>query len=138
MSQTPACPDVPDDVLALAMIAVAQLTPHCSDEADMDVIARAILADRASRALPSTALAARPEEGWKPIETAPKDGREIILFFPTYNENQIAVYRYNEDGELAWEGIGGWSDVEGEYAPTHWMPLPPAPSKPPTAGDGHD
>jgi len=64
---------------------------------------------------------------WQPIETAPKDGREIILFFPTYKENQIAVYRYNEDGPLAWEGIGGWSDVEGEDAPTYWMPLPEAP-----------
>ena len=121
MSQTPACPDVPDDVRALAMIAVAQLTPHCSDEADMDVIARAILADRASRTLPSTALAARPEEGWQLVPVEPTRqmwaaaGDAIVAL-------QVRNIGYHDAlSEAAWNAM-----------------LAAAPSKPPTAGDGHD
>lgn len=68
--------------------------------------------------------------GWQPIETAPKDGTEIIL------RRGIRV------GAAAWfhwpatefhEAGAGWSigfdgdSWDDEKAPTHWLPLPPSP-----------
>ena len=56
---------------------------------------------------------------WQPIETAPKNGRDILIF----DKNGI---------EIAW-----WSDIDSEWCHqdmylsilnlTHWMPLPEPP-----------
>lgn len=92
------------------------------------------------------ALSSAPaREQWQPIETAPKDGRKLLL---TYKNSsglpRIVVGGWvtdeeaaetDEDGvglEAGWyERIDNWGDYyqvsinEGE--PTHWMPLPAAP-----------
>ncbi len=85
---------------------------------------------------------------WRPIETAPMDGAEIII----YREGWVSAPRAkwgdhegeDEDGReitfggwfLAseWDcpgvedGFIGWNeDIEGGCMPTHWLPLPPAP-----------
>lgn len=76
---------------------------------------------------------------WKPIETAPKDGRVIRLGF--MEDGAIA-----QTADMQWSHIqrnglfpgqvgmwvcpGGnftWNPVPAEFGPTHWMPLPPAP-----------
>jgi len=163
MSQTPACPDVPasiagDPLLTMLWHAVrfsnwAAGEGQCpnedqgvrapdeflfdfskaTDEEDWETLADRLpqlLADRASRALPSTALAARPEEGWQPIETALKDGSDLVCLAPEYNGHVILFW---------WAEHGSWFDHDGDrYNPTHWHPLAPYPSTPPTAGDGHD
>ena len=54
---------------------------------------------------------------WQPIETAPKDGRELILLLTPSNWPQVAY------SNTWWQG--GFS-VENK--PTHWMPLPKAPA----------
>ncbi|WP_238920894.1 DUF551 domain-containing protein [Achromobacter xylosoxidans] len=59
--------------------------------------------------------------GWLPIESAPKDGRRVLL----WNE------RYNAAITGQFYGLGGWK-LDGEmpplfHQPTHWMPLPAAP-----------
>lgn len=57
---------------------------------------------------------------WQPIETAPKDGADIL----TYSRHHMSV-RYwgeGEDGEMAWQ-----PRIRGEF-PTHWIPLPAPPS----------
>ena len=68
---------------------------------------------------------------WQPIETAPKDGTEVLLWTDEYPRVVSASYR--EFGE--WEG---WTftdealaDIqpEGPREPSHWMPLPPPPSE---------
>jgi hypothetical protein len=84
---------------------------------------------------------------WQPIETAPKDGNKIILYYQNRHNFGRTVMgcwvtdeQANEtdtDGvglEAGWyEQIDNWDDYaqiaihEGE--PTHWMPLP----KPPIA-----
>ena len=68
--------------------------------------------------------AIRAAAGWLPIESAPKDGRRVLL----WNE------RYNAAITGQFYGLGGWK-LDGEmpplfHQPTHWMPLPAAPSAP--------
>ena len=63
------------------------------------------------------------QDNWQPIETAPKDGTDVILWDPALD---VGVT------------IGSWSDykksgdwwMEGEQVtgfPSHWMPLPEPP-----------
>lgn len=90
------------------------------------------------RDTPSAAINAwnTRDDDWLPIDTAPKDGTEVVLFVPTYMENPVAVYRYEIDTVSGgiWNGIDGWmyADQSGEDAPTHWRPLP----APPETTDG--
>lgn len=63
--------------------------------------------------------------GWMPIETAPMDGREVLLFYPHLtNEGFVtAGYYYTPDRDYE----GHWyADLVngGASPPSHWMPLP--------------
>ena len=68
---------------------------------------------------------------WQPIETAPKDGTEVLVC-RTYGERrtEYAVAHCYEGGE--WHDMGdiGWAGMYGgpDNQPTHWMPLPEAPN----------
>lgn len=84
-------------------------------------------------------------EGWQPIETAPKTGRKVILFYLNRNKlPRTVMARWLTDEQAAesdGDGVGlegGWYECidnwdsytevaihEGE--PSHWMPLPAAP-----------
>lgn len=71
----------------------------------------------------SALLAAHNSNGWQPIETAPKDGTEIL------------VYCISMDGTCGCEVArfcderNGWFIGVCRLSPTHWMPLPAAPKK---------
>jgi hypothetical protein len=54
---------------------------------------------------------------WRQIESAPKDGTEIILAKAGTIESEQGVWN-----GAAWRTMYGWF-----AEPTHWMPLPPAP-----------
>lgn len=56
---------------------------------------------------------------WQPIETAPRDGTQILAFWISGN-----IY-----GAVSWDnGLRSWIELhEDVYDPTHWMPLPPPP-----------
>ncbi len=66
---------------------------------------------------------------WQPIETAPKDGSEVLLFVPSasFGRNVMSAVWDNDNGgcDASWVVLEGYI---GEYNPTHWMPLPPPPS----------
>jgi len=86
------------------------------------------------------------EPAWMPIETAPKDGRKIIVTYSNRNGRKrtvMACWVTDEAAaetdaddvglEAGWfESIDNWNDYtevaihEGE--PTHWMPIPAAPA----------
>lgn len=60
-------------------------------------------------------------QAWQPIETAPKDGTEILLFVDP--KPQVGAWHPKAKD---------WIDQSWEYffqgpGPTHWMPLPEAP-----------
>jgi hypothetical protein len=83
---------------------------------------------------------------WQPIETAPKDGTEILGF---RDDAGLMLVRYTSmtsmtefmtekelepyDEETIFQEDWFCADflhgdrLEGDLAPTHWMPLPPPP-----------
>ncbi len=76
-----------------------------------------------------SALSAQVQDvaGWQPIETAPKDGSDVLLSSPNWHGDVVV-------GCWSFEG---WRDREDsdKLEPTHWMPLPAAPAK---QEGGHD
>ena len=66
---------------------------------------------------------------WQPIETAPKDGRPVIV---RLDEGEIIVARFSRDkiGTGWWDehanSCQSWADANA----THWMPLPDPPTPP--------
>ena len=79
--------------------------------------------------------------GWQPISTAPKDGEPVLIWKPDermVGEYMMAAY-WGDDprcGEPGWIPVGGIhrqgyhssvTDTPQGY-PTHWMPLPDAPT----------
>lgn len=61
-------------------------------------------------------------EDWQPIETAPKDGTEILVYEPNFEHAAIYVCKYDDP---VWIEAGG--ECYATWQPTHWMPLPKAP-----------
>lgn len=63
---------------------------------------------------------------WQPIDTAPKDGTPILCFIPSYYQGKggmvVAVWMDFSDRP------GWYSEISSVHEPTHWMPLPPAPT----------
>lgn len=62
---------------------------------------------------------------WQPIETAPKDGTEVLGFSDM--ENIGAGYYF--DFILFWKGKWRTSSFLEEVYVTHWMPLPEPPKE---------
>lgn len=72
---------------------------------------------------------------WQPIETAPKDGTEILVFRPLAhltNDPQISILKGVKSNKGCWDetipdGMSNDNFTSGYCKPTHWMPLPAAP-----------
>jgi hypothetical protein len=68
---------------------------------------------------------------WQPIETAPKDGTEIDLWYPDLGRQPAAHW------DTTGLGFGwcwpNWNEgrletvIRPNIAPTHWMPIPEPP-----------
>lgn len=64
---------------------------------------------------------------WQPIETAPKDGTEILSWSNRQNILPVVFCRFREVFVMAiYDDETGELEVS-ECAPTHWMPLPQPP-----------
>lgn len=64
-------------------------------------------------------------KGWRTMDSAPKDGTWVLLWWPSWVHVPWPAY---------YEKYVGWycdrapdDGGECEYGPTHWMPLPPEP-----------
>lgn len=79
-------------------------------------------------------------EGWQPIETAPLDGREVLVWglvadssetFPDFRPAaapRIAYFTESRSGLSQWHGESAGAHDEYLYwRPTHWRPLPAPP-----------
>lgn len=60
-----------------------------------------------------------PSDRWRPIETAPRAGKWILLWWPAVKDLPFVGYY----GYTDWRAATGefWDNQPG---PTHWMPLP--------------
>jgi hypothetical protein len=58
---------------------------------------------------------------WQPIETAPKDGTDILLWCPLLGSEYMVIGRIDNG---IWVSSNDFEDV---YDPSHWMPLPEPP-----------
>lgn len=76
---------------------------------------------------------APPSQGqWQPIETAPKDGR-CLLAIKTDDGYEFGVLQRAANGAWVYEGEPTYC-LSYYFEPTHWMPLPAAPTQPPAEG----
>lgn len=67
-----------------------------------------------------------PASDWQPIETAPKTGRDVILWGPCRPDG--ATRPYARDANVGWWCADHWRTRTNEVCnATHWMPLPAAP-----------
>lgn len=134
---------IPDDVMQAAITCWEEASGFPATAASpVYVIARAIMADRESR--------------WQPIETAPKDGTEIILYCPQgdgtpgktfrvsagswFVPDEYEILRRMDIGEASGDEEPMWLSWDGGFSedtmmPTHWMPLPQPPSGGQNEGD---
>lgn len=77
---------------------------------------------------------------WQPIETAPKDGRLVQVWPPTYT-GTLSCARWNEDKYARkprpyWDRVDAFSTTTSrDRQPTHWMPIPAAPGPEKEAGN---
>ena len=107
------------------------LVTQCADQRDAEITAKSGNRDwpnsapyRAVRLCEFEAHPQAPEPAWRPIETAPKDGSEILLAHP---DGSMVVGWWREDRTRG--KVCGWSDGD-DFAmtwPSHWMPIPAAP-----------
>jgi hypothetical protein len=68
-----------------------------------------------------TPVAAAP--GWQPIETAPKDGTHILAHDGNTYYPAVVIHWF----ESGWFFSTYPTDIENEYDPVRWMPLPTPP-----------
>ena len=92
---------------------------------EMTELERKKLADAGRQSIACT-------HGWRPIETAPKDGRLFLAYYKKHGTHEHAVVNYQNDGRLiVWVGEN-FAPVESfaiEFNPTHWQPLPKPPQE---------
>ncbi|SDQ98449.1 hypothetical protein SAMN05519103_00307 [Rhizobiales bacterium GAS113] len=134
------------------------IAPECQTEVAWGQYER-LLSVAPVSALPASPAAPSPQ-GWQTIESAPKDGTEIILYHPPeIHEGKPYPHRVTCGAWIEWEetipeyhsttgeylgrsvqgGGASWSSWDGgfreESPPTHWMPLPSPPALSSAHGD---
>ena len=77
---------------------------------------------QAARSAPAAPVELPQGDGWMPIESAPKDGSEILL---VSRKGRIA----NGCWMTANDKVGAWMWPYVLQEPTHWMPLPQPPKE---------
>lgn len=76
------------------------------------------------------------EMKWQPIETAPIDGTHVLIFCPSYREDDgdpSGIFEGVFFPDEEWCYVPDPKDKRGSFCdlmwePTHWMPLPNAPT----------
>lgn len=66
---------------------------------------------------------------WMPIETAPRDGTDVLCWVGfTYTPEQHVILHWSEGDWITDYMVDYWA---ASYEPTHWQPLPDPPEENP-------
>ena len=68
------------------------------------------------------------EQGWQPIETAPRDGTRVLVYAPPVASSEYETARQRVDW---WGEPDGWQMMRPRQPYTHWRPLPTPPEAQP-------
>ena len=72
------------------------------------------------------------EQRWQKVDTAPKDGTDVLLlrFAPNCQEGKHGRMAVDFWHQIKKHGYEGWGKFNAKFWPaTHWMPLPPLPKE---------
>lgn len=126
------CADVPSFKAGVAEI-IARHTSAPASDGEVEACAAVELKARAALSPGGE----REGDGWRPIETAPKDGTAILAVIGLYRRDQsfshwdLHIIAFDQDrGAISPDHDQGWDweDYEG------WQPLPAPPLAPQEAG----
>lgn len=71
--------------------------------------------------------AATPVSGWRSMDSAPRDGTRVLLW---YEELEPHTIQGQWDADFGWVDVWNADKIEGDSGsiwPTHWQPLPSPP-----------
>ena len=130
-------PEREADLVEAVERAIAEAWLGGPKNVDAEFMRAAILKDTAKTAINTLRTMGALDEGWEPIESAPKDGTEILGIFVGTIDTDYSLVRWDcrrwiaqADGQRAIESQGDtWTDLIEPFL-THWMPLPPPPKGP--------
>ncbi len=66
---------------------------------------------------------------WQPIETAPRDGRQIMVWVANGNITPHCFAPVSITSDSSWWDDSTGDQIEPIKGATHWMPLPEPPTK---------
>lgn len=111
------------------------LDRYLRDTIGSGTINERIVAKIALRLLQAARIQQQPR--WRPIETAPKDGTNVLLRNRRGNmATGLWMVGIIGTGWLLRGGNKPDAFFNGHHGPTHWMPLPPGPD--PEESEGED
>lgn len=88
-----------------------------------------VLRAKAALAIARKAIEAEMRGEWRDISTAPKDGTNILVWWPLQMHCPVVAHWADKwSNGLGWK-FTGWGEPL-ETAPTHWQPLPLPPKEP--------
>jgi hypothetical protein len=92
----------------------------------IDRVRAHLIATNAPATPPQQEQAAPVQDGWMPIETAPKTTKSILVHCSEMRNTYVVAWSHTRDGGEGWVYFcpGNYMLIE---EPTHWMPLPAAP-----------
>ena len=130
----------PEDVIDAVTIALRkafQLGQTYWQQADSDYISQnkksddtyakfLVLSEEISALLATAPTPPVSEDRWQPIETAPKETTQmfVVVAFGA----KVGATPYNSDPWCVWHQRGEFVRWPHKFSPTHWMPLPKAPT----------
>lgn len=63
--------------------------------------------------------------GWQPIETAPRDGTNVLIC--DAHDRDVVAAAYWSSGRKQWHVLWNAENFEENFTATHWMLLPEPP-----------